>query len=81
MSWARLLIEGRSKDENNRAGRHWDDPLYCFRGWGEAQHQACLTKVPDSVQEGHFFGLQRPSFSCPHFSHLNIAMVASFFDK
>jgi hypothetical protein len=37
-----------------------------------------LTKLPDSAQLGHFFGLQRPSFSNPHFSQFQTAMTFSF---
>jgi len=37
-----------------------------------------LTKVPDSAQPGHFFGLQRPSFSNPHFSQFHTAIAFSF---
>jgi hypothetical protein len=35
--------------------------------------------VPVSAQSGHFFGLHRPSFVAPHFSHLNTAILFSFF--
>jgi hypothetical protein len=33
-----------------------------------------LTKVSASAQVGHFFGLQRLSFSCPHFEQFQTAM-------
>jgi len=36
-----------------------------------------LAKVPAPSQVGHFFGLQRPSFSNPHFSHFQTAIMFS----
>ena len=37
-----------------------------------------FTMLPVSLHEGHFLGLQRPSFVAPHFSHLNTAMISPF---
>jgi hypothetical protein len=37
-----------------------------------------LAKDPTPSQEGHFLGLQRPSFSNPHFSHFQTAITYSF---
>jgi len=43
----------------------------------EAFFSSCLTITPFSPQEGHFFGLHRPSLVSPHFSHLNSAIGVS----
>jgi hypothetical protein len=54
-------------------------PAQAFRGrFVGSGPQTFLTKELGCSQVGHFFGLQRPSFSCPHFSHFQIAMSASF---
>ena len=43
-----------------------------FLGAGAA---SCLHMVPDSLQAGHFLGLQRVSTLLPHFSQVKTAMI------
>ena len=52
--------------------------LLVWRRFGGGKDQSFLAKVPAPSQVGHFFGLQRPSFSNPHFSHFQTAITVSF---
>jgi len=40
---------------------------------------SCFSMVPAAAHSGHFFGLHLPSLVAPHFSHLNTAILFSFY--